>query len=317
MWTVLYYISPFVMIVAVVVMYWLNKPEKPIELKRQYDSLVQALEEEGFHEIAVEMGKMKGECMILNYDSGGGERKIGSCRIGGCPDLPKDMDWPTHDEKSLSFIAQINLFELSRYASKFGLPEDGMLYFFYDREELVGGFDPNDRGKWRVVYKDVSRNELDHRALPQDIPEQSKFGYKYVTSALEASYPDILQFDLRKFGLSKRQERKVFKVFGVYNPLDKLTHKMFGYPDQIQTDMQLECQLVSNGIYCGDPSGYNDYRVEELAKGASDWILLLQIDSDLDIGMMWGDSGRLNYWIRGNDLRDRNFDDVWLIFQCY
>jgi hypothetical protein len=42
--------------------------------------------------------------------------------------------------------------------------------------------------------------------------------------------------------------------------------------------MQLECQLASNGIYCGDPDGYKNPRVAELKSGAADWILLLQID---------------------------------------
>ncbi|MCR8632194.1 YwqG family protein [Paenibacillus radicis (ex Xue et al. 2023)] len=37
---------------------------------------------------------------------------------------------------------------------------------------------------------------------------------------------------------------------------------------------------------------------EELEKGVSDWKLLLQIDSEEEIGMMWGDAGRIYFWIR-------------------
>ena len=80
--------------------------------------------------------------------------------------------------------------------------------------------------------------------------------------------------------------------------------------------MDLECQLVSNGLYCGDSSGYNDPRRERLEAGRSDWILLLQLDSDDDAGMMWGDCGMLYFWIKKSDLKDNMFENCWMILQC-
>jgi uncharacterized protein YwqG len=94
-------------------------------------------------------------------------------------------------------------------------------------------------------------------------------------------------------------------------------HHLGGYPDPIQSeDMDLDCQLVSNGLYCGDESGYKDKRAAMLEAGRSDWTLLLQIDSDDGTEMMWGDGGTLYFWIRKDDLAARNFDDVWMILQC-
>ena len=92
---------------------------------------------------------------------------------------------------------------------------------------------------------------------------------------------------------------------------------MFGHPDSIQDDMQLECQLVTNGLYCGDPSGYDDPRTASLEKGKYDWRLLLQIDSDENLNTVWGDDGRIYYWIRDQDLKEGNFDNTWLLLQCY
>jgi len=94
-------------------------------------------------------------------------------------------------------------------------------------------------------------------------------------------------------------------------------HQFLGHPNQIQGDMQLECQLVSHGLYCGDPSGYQNPLLAQLEGGAKDWQLLLQVDSDDNAGMMWGDSGRIYYWIRRDDLRAKNFENVWSILQCY
>ncbi len=99
-------------------------------------------------------------------------------------------------------------------------------------------------------------------------------------------------------------------------------HRMLGYsqPNQ-EGDMRLECQLVSNGLYCGDGSGYIDPRADALAAGASDWRLLLQIDTDdtegSGPGWGWVDCGRLYLMIRNEDLRAQTFDRSWLILQCY
>jgi uncharacterized protein YwqG len=85
-------------------------------------------------------------------------------------------------------------------------------------------------------------------------------------------------------------------------------HRCGGHPQEIQGDMRLECQLVTNGLYCGDASGYQDPRRSILEKGAADWHLLLQIDSDeKHLGWMWGDVGRVYFWARHRDI-DGDFD---------
>ena len=97
---------------------------------------------------------------------------------------------------------------------------------------------------------------------------------------------------------------------------DGIIHRLLGHPDPIQGDMQLECQLVSHGLYCGDQSGYQDPRAEGLRAGAVDWRLLLQIDSDDDAGMMWGDGGRLYFWIHKDALAARRWEETHLVLQC-
>jgi uncharacterized protein DUF1963 len=67
--------------------------------------------------------------------------------------------------------------------------------------------------------------------------------------------------------------------------------------------MRLECQLVTHGLYCGDDVAWKSARGAELAPGAPEWRLLFQMDSDDDVGVMWGDCGLIYYWIRESDLR--------------
>ena len=59
-------------------------------------------------------------------------------------------------------------------------------------------------------------------------------------------------------------------------------------------------------------------REENESRKNSNWRLLLQIDSDeRGPGWMWGDAGTIYFWIREKDVAARQFDDVWLIFQCH
>jgi hypothetical protein len=97
---------------------------------------------------------------------------------------------------------------------------------------------------------------------------------------------------------------------------DATIHRLLGHPDPVQGDMKFECQLVTNGLYCGDSSGYQDARAKELRGGAAEWRLLLQVDSQDEAGMMWGDVGRIYYWIKHSDLLRRDWDLSWLVLQC-
>ena len=92
-------------------------------------------------------------------------------------------------------------------------------------------------------------------------------------------------------------------------------HQMGGYPHPVQgDDMELECHLASNGIYVGSSEGYASDAAKQLESGRADWRLLLQIDSD--DAVIWGDVGKLYFWIREQDARAGDFSAAWLVLQC-
>src|SRR5262249_40909584 len=77
-------------------------------------------------------------------------------------------------------------------------------------------------------------------------------------------------------------------------------HRMFGHPDAIQGCMQRTAQFITNAAYLpkGVYSYYEHPRAAELMPGAHDWQLLFQLDSNRDPSWMWGDLGKLFFWIR-------------------
>ena len=247
-------------------------------------------------------------------------QRAGATRLGGVPDLPPSTAWPAHRDVPQSFVAQIDLAEAHPFDRDALLPDRGLLSFFYDSEQRVWGFDPAERGAWAVVHtpEDV---EIAPRDFPTDLPEGSRFSPVPLRPEPETTYPPLESSELEALGLSAKEREAYAEVWLALQELAEgegaTVHRLLGHPDPIQGDMQLECQLVTHGLYCGDPSGYRDPRAEELRPGAVDWRLLLQIDSEEDAGTMWGDAGCIYFWLHREALAARSWDETWFVLQCF
>ena len=234
-------------------------------------------------------------------------------RLGGRPNLPKEIRWPVwQDGFPLSFIAQLDLATLPPLRG-LPLPKTGSLFFFYDAETQPWGFDPKERACAQVIYSPSPLTENSPRAPHRDLDEEVRFQGSALSVSPETSLPNLGTGILGEFKATREEFDAYFKLI---DPLSHPVHRIGGHADQIQGDLGLNAQLVSNGIYCGDGGGYEQGRKLGLLDGAADWRLLLQIDSEDRAGMMWGDGGRIYFMIHKDDLRRRQFDNVVLILQC-
>ncbi len=237
-------------------------------------------------------------------------------RIGGLPTLPARVAWPTRKGKALAFLCQIDLAAVTAVAGASDLPRAGYLYFFYAAEQDSWGFDPKDRPSWRVLYVETLAQARDV-APPSALPEGGAYAAVPVGFRVVQAYPDLQDDRLDPLKLTDA-EAEAYESLRLQALGEGLGHQLLGYPETIQgNDMDLESQLASNGLYVGDAAGYRSPQATALAAGRSDWRLLLQLDSDDDAKMMWGDSGRLYFWINKADLARRDFSKVWMILQCY
>lgn len=250
-----------------------------------------------------------------------------SCKIGGKPFLPTDFTWPTFTSKEdnetrpLSFFCQLNLLELVPFDKEKVLPDKGILSFFYECESFCCGFDPEDRGAIRVFYFEdltdfVSFNIPDELSEEYIIPE---IGVRLETVK---SYPLNDEFKIYT-GMECEWEvyENVLAEIGVNTDDNINRHKILGYADNIQNEILTECERTKRGLYCGDPESYENTPEDvaaDINDKAKDWVLLLQlstIEKD-DFEWMFGDCGLLYYYIRKDDLAEKNFENMWFSLQC-
>lgn len=195
---------------------------------------------------------------------------LGSSKLGGYPDLPASVKWPKYKGKRVDFLCQINLKDVRTVHSGSLLPGNGMLWFFFNED--CWGYDPDHKDGWKVIFSPTPG-----RLHRQAIREPRYDAASIIFSATE-----------RKTGLRD------------------FTGQLLGYQRYWyqEGDLQLDCQLVSNGFNVGRWVSEEDIppQAQELAKGARDWQYLLQFDDRVCA---------LYFLIKKDRLEARDFESVW------
>lgn len=278
--------------------------------------------------IKEKLGQMARNSIRLNIDGAEPYKRCGT-RFGGRPDVPPGFVWPTFEGKRfdgevkvrpLTFIAQFDCGELAPFDSERLLPDHGLLSFFYDADVQPWGYDPKDKGGARVFwFEDLS--VLSPAEFPAEMEDYCKFPMVRVAAAQALSHPgpeDFFSGNWEDASKNEDEFEAAREELGGGDP--GVCSKLLGWPDVIQNSMAVECDMVTQGYYLG--SGWNDIppnvrkRAEESA--IDRWQLLFQLDTveTGDFCLMFGDSGRIYFYILKEDLLERRFDRAWLILQC-
>ncbi|MFK5255940.1 YwqG family protein [Propionibacterium freudenreichii] len=262
--------------------------------------------------------------------------EAGQSRLGGRPDVPRDFEWPRFQHKDddsadanrpLTFLAQVNLADATRYDTEGLLPTAGVLSFFYEMETQEWGFDPRDKGSARVFFFEDPAT-LRPASVPDDLddwfPDGQAISYRNMvdlpawlgftelpeevrrTNPLPVPLTDIEWEDYdamrEEYGAPSEGD-------------DAVTTKLLGHPDVVQNPMEAECEMVTRGMADGaEGEEISQELRDDIEKASRDWTLLFQMGTDS--GLEFGDVGHINYWIKKQDLARRDFDKAWLILQC-
>ena len=288
---------------------WFKRFERPILDHPAVTSFREALGKTGLQKYERELSAVVRNSIFM-YTAPPSEPGLpgGISRLGGLPDLPEGVEWPAAAGEPLGFLGQIDLAQVAPFDKEGLLPATGFLYFFFDG--VTWGLSPDDKNHWRVIFHPGPGTALNERDPPPPSPRGRSFKECAVRFSAQETLPNERPAEI---DIEEDNYSKLIEHLGAFTT----HHQLLGHESLVQGDVKLECQLVSNGLYCGDASGYEDPRANQVRAGAKDWILLLQVDSDDNPNMMWGDLGRLYFCIRKQDLWERRFDLAWMIFQCH
>jgi uncharacterized protein YwqG len=263
-------------------------------------------------------------------------------KLGGLPDLPKGMAWPTYqfvpwqlpprapgffgrllglkaevprpppaaEARPLPFLAQINLADIAKVGCDLPLPESGLLLFFY--EPHSDGFAALETTGARVLFVPEGAETERPSAAPVSSapvsilecePGETLPDLEYVEEYVPAY--SAADFDDVYEALDEDVDTVIYagSAFG-------------GWPHPVQGTMELECERYANGIDA-TPDGYKEAKARGLDKNAKAWRLLLQLTSEDTPELDWGDSGRLYVFCRKEDIAARRFERCCIIHQFH
>lgn len=268
--------------------------------------------------------------IVLQIGDAAVEAGVGATRFGGRPDVPADFVWPVfrtatyeddeEKDRPLTFLAQFQCAELAAWDVAGLLPKTGLLSFFYEMDSERWGYDPQDEGCARVYW--FADSTLAPREFPEDLTAQNRLPARHITLQSQTCLPDWADFVLGREDMLADCYDEFYEERAMLEG-DRLecSSKLLGWPDIIQNNMTRECELVRRGYYLGGL--WEDIPVqvydEATQHSLAQWQLLFQLDTAEQgaFTLLFGDSGRLYFYIRKEDLAQQNFDKVWTILQCY
>lgn len=273
------------------------------------DRLAELIQQAGVGRLQDRLAEQAARSIRMHRQPADRRLEPGASRLGGVPDLPAGVAWPRRDvaETPLAFLAQINLAETASADLEKLLPSSGMLYFFADPEE-PWGFKPADRDHWQVIYAEQVP-AAGPTEPPEDLAAENIFHASALAFEAEWTLPPYESPMVEALGLTTEETDAYFEASG-----DGTIHRLLGHPQQIQGFLPYEVAMAEQGLF--HSSAWDSEEGRAARERHREWLLLLQIDSDWDHGMLWGDVGRLYFYMRKEDLAARRFDRVWLTMQC-
>ncbi|RHW38899.1 DUF1963 domain-containing protein [Neobacillus notoginsengisoli] len=245
-----------------------------------------------------EIDKTVKPCVRITTEKG--ETSLTQSKFGGQPYMPKECTHPKDEHNHyMALFAQINFSEVPHIEA---MPKTGILQFYLSPVDDMYGLDfddPYSQKNFRIVFheKVVEESELitDFSYIPdlgddyESIVEEGRMKFELIASPVsngDFRFEELLDADLSK-PINHKKYEDLLELYT--EELAAEGHRIGGYPYFTQMDPREK----------GDPE-----------------ILLFQADTDDEIGLMFGDCGVANFFIREEDLRNRNFQNVLYNWDC-
>ncbi|MCI8670073.1 MAG: DUF1963 domain-containing protein [Lachnospiraceae bacterium] len=232
-------------------------------------------------------------------------------KIGGAFFVPEGMEAPKNTEtgEALYLLAQINFEELPPMED---IPKQGLLQIFIDGKDDLYGCDfdneANQKG-WRIRF-------IENLPSAEEIrPEQIQETEWTEETSLPLESPTVYQLTGRREDQPVSINDYRFDEMLTKYCSDLIPEGVEGFFDLDDDEEMYEifeehdCQFGGYPTFTQtDPREYMDNEADVPE------ILLFQLDTTE--GIMWGDSGVGNFFIKKEDLIKKDFSKVWYNWDC-
>lgn len=253
-------------------------------------------------------------------------------KFGGYPYLSPGEAYPTLAGEPIVLLAQINWAEVPPLPD---YPTSGILQIFIPREHEFYGADfdaePGERLDWTLRwYPEPGQTQMSLSFLPDDAklhgaPAQTPLEFPIDALTVggrglcyrlvfEAASGPVLSEDGRFKPLISTPDTAWDFWRRAAGGSDNAGQQLIDAYDALHAPIGTKIGGYA-GFTQNDPRPIPDQVSELEGKGAGNsWELLLQMDSGP--GIMWGDVGVGNFFIRRNDLLQQDFSRVWYDWDC-
>ena len=243
--------------------------------------------------------------------------KIGGSKIGGKPDLPKDVSWPRVNDSDLVFCAQYNFSEFKKFDVENLLPEKGMLYVFIG----ING----EYNEFSIEQKDCkiffieNLEDLERKEYPTTLKTEGKVEPAEIQYFESITIPDdenykLIYFDEKyeDFYFHFYQDTEEYIAEELNGIADNM-HQILGEDKSIQSSVVYE--FSKNELNISDEK-YTE-KWNEILDNSKTFSNLLQLDcmdsnTNLD---KFGGSGVFYIGLKTKELENKNFNNLMISFQ--
>lgn len=228
---------------------------------------------------------------------------VGDSKFGGKPDLTKNIEWPKSDNEPMTFLAQLNLKQVSEFDIDKALPSYGMLYFFIANPSEFSL-------DHKVIYS--AEGGLSETSFPTELNEDCRFKDLKMKFETIYTFPSIETLDIES--LSENDVNSYYEIekdFFTYE-----NNQILGHTYPMQSDVKIEWACEYLGIELSSET--LDTNQAEIDNHRGEFINLFQFSTENSIPEFFKNfyiSSMGYFGIKEKDLKDVNFEKTVLIFQ--
>jgi len=244
--------------------------------------------------------------------------KIGKSKIGGKPDMPENIDWPTLNNSPLIFCAQYNVAEMKKYDTENLLPKEGMFYIFLGINEEWNGFSI-DENVSKIFFIENLEN-LERKEYPESLNEDNKIDPAEIVYFERLTLPDDENYKLLYFNEKYEdfyfyfyQETDEFLTENLYEPFDSM-HQILGEDRSIQSSVVYD--FAKNELNIKNDEEHVE-KWNDIFEYSKSYKLLIQLDcmdSNTNLNK-FGGTGVFYIGLKEEELKKMKFDNLRISYQ--